>query len=224
MLAAVVALIVASWSGGALADEQPEAEAEAKAAKPTGTQWYGWQTLMVDAVSAGVMIAAVAESREPLEGAASLLLPTRLLSEPPESTAAIDASLALYTLGPAFVHALHGRGVPAVLSPTFRAVAPSLGTFTGGVIGLAGSVFVSAAGDGRGSDDGALSVLAVGIAAGYVVGFAAPMVIDATVLAREPIEAEKKPAEKKDDAARVKWSPRVSWSKGGPTVGLSGTF
>jgi hypothetical protein len=66
-------------------------------------------------------------------------------------------------------------------------------------------------------------VILGGVVSGAILGAVGPMAIDAFALAREPVANSSAPPPK-PDAAKVTWSPRASWSKGGPTVGLSGTF
>jgi hypothetical protein len=219
VLAAVIVAVVSSWTSAASADEEEKVEKKEKA-----TEWYGWQTLLVDAAAASFMIGAVASAPDHLEtteAMGALLLPARLLKDGPDSTPAIDASVAVYTLGPAFVHALHGRGVQAVASPAIRALAPTIGTVAGLGYGVVAALVVSAA-DNRNNREAAGDVFVGCIASGFVVGFVAPVVIDAVAFGHEPVEA--KPIPKKDDAAKVKWNPRVGWTKDGPNVGLSGTF
>jgi hypothetical protein len=174
-------------------------------------------------------VASAPREHEMADRFAALLLPARLLESPPDSTAMLDASVALYTLGPAVVHAVHGQPVRAVASPAIRAFAPTAGTLGGFVVGGAGALIVSAF-DGRSfsnPSDAVTYTFAGGIAAGYLVGFAAPILLDATLFGHEPVEKSatpNEPNEKKDDAAKVTWSPRVGWTKDGPNVGLSGTF
>lgn len=207
------------WSPGPAPKKPP-------VASPKPTRWYGWQTLAVDAVSTTLMVVTVAESRRPDEGAISLIWPSRLFEDPPKTSAAITGSLALYMLGPAFVHAVHGRGVQAALSPAIRAFAPTLGLMTGAVYGLAAAIVVDAVDtDNRGFDgnDPAGTVLIGCIASGYVLGFAAPMLIDAVALAREPIEPDDAADEKKTSRSFTV-QPNIGWSKTGTSIGIGGTF
>lgn len=195
-----------------------------KTEKPKATEWYGWQTLLVDVAAVTAMVASVAESGDFAHGTGALLLPARLLGdEAPRSTGAIDASIALYTLGPGLVHALHGRAPEAVASPAIRALSPTIGTMTGAVYGFVVGACVAVATDGQGKVD---PFIYGGMASGYVLGFAAPMLVDAAMFGHEPVDRASRPMEKKVDAAKVTWSPRVAWSKEtrSPTVGLSGTF
>jgi hypothetical protein len=191
------------------------------------TRWYGWQTLLVDAVAAGLMIGAVADARDTGDGIWSLLAPTRFLNKAPDHTAFIDGSLIFYTLGPAFVHAVHERGVQAALSPPIRLCAPTLGTLTGAVYGFAFAVVVAIA-DGNNSfrsGSAAETVLIGGIASGYALGFIAPVLIDAVVFAHEPIApAEDADAKKAAAKPSIQWAPRLGVSKEGPSFSIGGTF
>lgn len=202
---------------------KPVAKPAPPPAKPT--RWYGWQTLLVDAAATTLMVVTVAESRNPGEGAISLLWPTRLLDDPPKTSAAMTGSLFLYTLGPAFVHALHDRGVQAALSPGIRLFAPTLGTITGAVYGIAGALIVEILDDSRGTlRDGspAQTVLIGCIGSGYVLGFAAPMLIDAFAFAREPVEPDGAAGAEKARGPTIR--PDFAWSRSGGSVGISGTF
>lgn len=230
-LSATAVLFVAlSLSRTSSADEEETKPAPAPPPAKKQTRWYGWQTLAVDAVATTLMVATVAESREPLEGAVSLLWPTRLLNESPQTNAAITGSLALYTLGPAFVHALHDRGTQAALSPGIRLFAPTLGTFTGAVYGLGAALVVAALDDGGGlfgSNSAAGTTFVICVGSGYVLGFAAPMLIDAVMFAREPIEppAEGEGGEgKKARAPSIIWRPSVAVTPNGGTLVVGGTF
>jgi hypothetical protein len=191
------------------------------------TRWYGWQTLLVDAVAAGLMIGAVADARDTGDGILSLLAPTRFLKDPPKHTAFIDGSLIFYTLGPAFVHAVHERGVQAALSPPIRLFAPTLGTLTGAVYGFAFAVVVAIAdgSDGFRSGSPAQTVLIGSIASGYALGFIAPILIDAVIFGHEPIAPAEDAATKKAAVKpSVKWAPRLGVSKEGPSFSIGGTF
>lgn len=223
------------WSSGQKSEPRsPDTKLDANKPPPTPptpdkpTRWYGWQTLLVDAATTSLMIGAVADSREPGDGVWSLLAPTRLLEKPPEHTAFIDGSLALWTLAPAFVHAVHGRGKQAALSAPIRLCGPTLGTLTGAVYGFVFAVIVALADSGNGfdNDSSAVTVLAVGVGTGYLLGFVAPILIDSIIFAREPIEPEEAAADKRARAKppSLHWTPRLGMSKDGPTFGVGGTF
>jgi hypothetical protein len=209
-------------------------EAPKSSKKPT--RWYGWQTLLVDAAALGLMIGAFVDANERAriegsEAAGAFLVPTRLLDEPPKTTAFIDASLAFYTLAPAFVHAVHERGVQAALSPPIRLFAPTAGTFVGAVYGLGAALVVAVLDDrsnGLDSDDPAGKVLIGSIVSGYILGFVAPILIDAIAFGHEPIESDDADADKKKaarNAPKVKWMPRLGWSpKDGPSFGVGASF
>lgn len=191
------------------------------------TRWYGWQTLALDAVSTTLMVTAVASAREPGEGALSLLAPAHLLEDGPRTTAFINGSLIFYTLAPAFVHAVHGRGVQAALSPPIRLFAPTIGTVTGFIYGLAAALVVEILDDDRrsfGESSTSGKVLIGCTASGYFLGFIAPMLIDAFAFGYEPIEPDDAVAEKKSGRPMIQWSPRLGLTNGGGTVGLGATF
>lgn len=190
------------------------------------TRWYGWQTLLVDAGATALMVTTVAESREPLEGALSLVWPSRFFDDGPKTNPAITGSLAVYMLGPAFVHALHDRGKQSAFSVIIRAAGPTLGLVTGAVYGFAGAVIAAALDDGGnsfGRDSAASTVLIGGMVSGYVLGFALPMIADAFIFGREPITTEEESSEKKPDA-KVKWAPTFAVSNKGASLGLTAVF
>lgn len=213
---------------GALALMVSTEAAAADAEEANDTHWYGWQTLAVDAAAATTMVVGVATAPKGGEGAASLLLPTRLLDEPPKSTTTLDIGLALYTAGPAIVHAAHGRPLQSIGSAAIRAAGPTTGLVVGFVYGLliAIPVAVVAPGPRRGGGPdlgkNGDAVLLAGMASGVALGTVGPIVIDAVAFAHEPVAKAAKETPK--DATAVTVEPRLAYSKNGPTVGLSGTF
>lgn len=178
--------------------------------------------------AAATMIAGVATAPRSSEGAASLLLGSRAMGEDsPKSTTVLDVGLAMYTLGPAVVHAAHGRPIASMGSAAMRAVGPTAGLFVGLAYGILIAIPVAAVepGNSRGSlgiGENASAVIVAGVVSGTMLGAIGPMVIDAVALAREPGEKAKEVP--KDPAATVSLQPRLGYTKDGPTVGLSGTF
>lgn len=218
VVAAMVGVLVASERVAAAADEHVQAEDD--------TRWYGWQTLAVDAAAATTMIVGVAGAPKKAEGAASLLLPTRLLDHPPDSTPVLDVGLALYTLGPAIVHAAHARPLQSFGSGAIRAVGPTAGLVVGFGYGLVLAIPVAIIAPGHRHSEGPNlgpngdAVLLAGMASGVALGTIGPVLIDAIAFGHEPVE---KPAEK-TGASAVTVQPKLGYSKSGPTVGLTGTF
>ena len=128
----------------------------------TKRQWYGWQTLLTDAGSL-LLIVAAAESDD--SGGYAL------------------AGAAGYLAGGPIVHAAHGHAGKAWGSLGLRAGAPLGGALVGLAIGSA------SAGDCAGDLCG-LEALAFG-AVGFIIGTGAAIVIDAAVIANEDVKVER---------------------------------
>jgi hypothetical protein len=154
----------------------------------TGTHWYGWQTLVVDTISLA-------------------LIP------------AYGIGLIGYVLGTPIIHGLHGRAGSAVASVSMRLVLPlasiSLWFSSCFKLDLSG---IDLFGDGssmqrsNSSSSDSPDVACTLLAALIVVGFTAPVAIDAAVLAREPVKAK--------HVSRITILPWASMSAGtGITVG-----
>jgi hypothetical protein len=144
-----------------------------EAEKPTGTHWYGWQTLSVDGA---VLVAG--------------LLPITT-SDKSINTALVSGWYSAYSLGTPIVHWAHGHMGKGFASLGMRLVGPFAGAILGAGVGLA-------AGADFGATNGHGDALYVStgdrlIQAGAILGIIAPMVIDAAFLAREP-EKERSPS------------------------------
>lgn len=201
---------------------------QAAAAEDGDTRWYGWQTLAVDGAAAATTIVGVATAPNAGEGATSLLVPTRALEDgASKSTTTLDVGLALYTLGPAVVHAAHGRPIHSIGSGAMRGVGPTVGACVGFAYGvvLAIPVFLVAPGDRQGGfmDFGrnGNAVIAGGIVSGAVLGAAVPMAVDATVLSEDPAPTKEAP---NTPPPVVTVQPQLSYTKAGPSIGVAGTF
>jgi len=187
---------------------------------PTETRWYGWQTLLVDAVAAGLIVGGASTAPDAGTVFQHGFYPLLLFSHDHVKPAPLlDVGIALYTIGPAGVHAAHGRAVPAVESVAVRALGPTAGLVVGAVYGfiIAVPVWLFTAS----KDDGAAGaeVLGVCIVSGGVFGIVAPILLDSIALAREPVDTQPRP-----DGAALRVSPRIGFANGMPSLGLSGTF
>ena len=176
---------------------------QAAAAEQSGPRWYGWQTLAVDTASTATMIVGVATAPNVADGAGSLVLPTRAFDDRPPSTTTLDVGLALYTLGPAAVHAAHGRPFHSMGSAAMRGIGPTAGACVGFVSGVLVAVPIA------------------GVVSGAVLGAAVPMFVDATVLSKEPPPTKEAP---NTPPPIVTVQPQLSYTKAGPSVGVAGTF
>lgn len=225
---AVAAVLNMTTLQAAAAEPAPVAAAEPAPVKEGGTRWYGWQTLAVDAVATGAMIAGVATAPSASDGAGSLVLPTRAFEDgATKSTTTLDVGLALYTFGPAAIHSVHGRPVHGIGSGAMRGVAPTAGACVGFAAGVALAIPVSfvapGGGGGRAMDVGknGHALIVGGVVSGAVLGAAVPMFVDAKVLASEPVETKEAP---KTPPPLVTVQPQLSYTKAGPSVGVTGTF
>jgi hypothetical protein len=144
--------------------------AEAPAPTEIETSWYGWQTLLSDAAAIGLWsVAAVVDDAQ--YGSASYR------SYQAWSTALAASGFAVYALGAPAIHLAHGRADQAGESLIMRVGLP----FGGALVG----VLVGAGACGR-SDDEVPCPLITGVL-GFAAGGVAAMVLDAVVLAREPV-------------------------------------
>lgn len=131
--------------------EQPPPDAPL----PNSMQWYGWQTLIADGVTVGSLTTAAVIRDESAE------------------TAFARFAVGSFVLGPAVVHAVHGRWGPALGSLALRVAPFALGAAT---LNCAFSRPFSS-----GSGGGTCSVLA----ALTVVSIAVPVVLDTGFFAWE---------------------------------------
>ncbi|HEY3818191.1 MAG TPA: hypothetical protein VGL81_13520 [Polyangiaceae bacterium] len=111
------------------------------------------------------------------------------------------AGLVTYAVGPAVVHAAHGRAAPAIGSVLLRVGLPL-------VLGLAGLwVGTVATRPDQNSNDIATGPI-FGGALGLLAGFIGAMVVDDAVLAWEPVKPS--PASKPGAAAPIRLVPRLA--------------
>ncbi|MEO6575032.1 MAG: hypothetical protein ABIP89_14405 [Polyangiaceae bacterium] len=160
-------------------------------------EWYGYQTLIVDAASLGLMIggAAMASHSSGNTGGYVAL-----------------AGAAGYVLGAPIVHWTHGRIGPGFGSLGLRVGLPLSGLFWGAVIGAA---------SGSRHDD----AVGAGAAIGFVGGMAGAILLDAALLGFEkPSEKEKEAYETAQAKHPIRWVPTLAPQKEGATIGVSGLF
>ncbi len=138
------------WTWLPPAPDRPTAAARA-------TRWYGYQTLLVDAASAGVMLAGT--------GARQFGTVTAV-------------GLGAYALGGPVVHAVHGHLDKAALDLGLRVVLP-MG------IGATLAATTCSRPDTAGGDGDSCRMTSV--VAGLALGVPIAMLIDSTVIAREPV-------------------------------------
>ena len=148
----------------------PPAQVEAPApagqvyapAKPETPQttWYGWQTLIADGAAAGLLGLTLLSS----DGNAANVLGT--------------LSFGTYLLGGPIVHWSHGHGWTGFGSLAARVGLPLGGALVG--------VLIGAAACGSSEDEFVPCPVAFG-AVGLLAGMVAAPVVDATIIAREPV-------------------------------------
>jgi len=125
--------------------------------------WYGWQTLIADGAAVGLLWLALVSS----DGSAGNILGT--------------ASFMTYLLGGPIVHWAHGHGGKGWASVGLRVGLPIGGAIAGALIGRAAC-------GSEGEGDFVPCPVVYG-ALGLVGGMAAAPIVDATVIAREPVAA-----------------------------------
>lgn len=148
------------------------ANAPAGAEKPTSSHWYGWQTLSID----GAVLAT------------GLLPIIPKTSSPTANTTIAITWVSAYALGAPIVHWAHGQVGKGFGSMGMRVVGPFAGVFLGAGVG-----FLTGADFGARDSNGNALYTSTGetlMAAGFLAGFLTPMVIDAAVLAREPVKPQ----------------------------------
>jgi len=133
--------------------------APAKPEKPQ-TTWYGWQTLIADGAAAGLLGLTILSS----DGNAANVLGT--------------LSFGTYLLGGPIVHWSHGHGWTGFGSLAARVGFPLGGALVG--------VLIGAAACGSSEDEFIPCPVAFG-AVGLLAGMVAAPVVDATIIAREPV-------------------------------------
>jgi hypothetical protein len=127
----------------------------------TPRQWYGWQTLLVDAASLALLVAG-AESR---------------------SSAVLGVSGLTYALGPSVVHVAHGQGAKGIADVLLRVGVPVAFAAAGGLIGAA------TASPNRNTEEEEVLPWLGGAAVGLAIGLVTAVSIDAALLAWEPGKA-----------------------------------
>jgi hypothetical protein len=137
------------------------------------TSWYGWQTLLSDLGVIGLWSAAYAVD-DAKYGSASPQnydIATNVLGW---------AGLAVYALGAPAIHAAHGNGRKALGSLGLRIGLPLGGALAGALIG-------SATCGGSNSNDDVVSCPVIFGLLGFLGGGVAAPIVDAAVVAREPV-------------------------------------
>jgi hypothetical protein len=161
----------------------------------TEKTWYGWQNLVVDAAAVTVLAIGAAN----WNGGSGLRVAGGLG----------------YVFGSPVVHWIHGNIGPGFGSLGMRVLLPPIGLVVGLVVGA-----ISAAGDsGRSNED----TLATAMAAGFFIGVAIPIALDAAVLGWEKNEVP--------NTARAPKAPTLTMrpiltptAGGGAFGGLGGSF
>jgi hypothetical protein len=175
----------------------------------------------VDAAAAGTIIAGATDGQTLFDHAVYPLRP--FVHEDPWTAAPLlDVGIALYTLGPAGVHAAHGRPLPALASFAARVVAPTAGLGVGAVYGGVAIIAVAILSyEKQGPDFNAIFYGCV--VSGGVLGAVAPVLLDALVLARKQVDVRHAPARRPEPAA-LRVLPRIGFANGMPTIGLTSIF
>jgi hypothetical protein len=125
----------------------------------------------------------------------------------------IGVSLGTYTLGAPLIHGAHGHADKGLADFGLRIGAPlalgAIGYGLGSTVGCNPNSFCSTG----------LNELAIGTV-GVFGGIVTASIVDAAVLAREPV-----PVDESSSNVSVEWSPVVGFtSRGDPTVGIAGRF
>ena len=156
--------------------------------------WYGWQGLVVDAVSVGVVIGGVYAS----------------------SVALVTAGSSTYAFGAPIVHWAHGNVGRGFVSLGGRVGAPLGGFIVGAVCGAMFGPHQSGHVPGGGSSDDVRSAAAAGaITAGITASLLDAAFLAYTRRSRTANEAE---------ASAFTVGPKVDLHPGRGTVGVGGTF
>lgn len=158
--------------------------------RPKPGQWYGYQTLAVDVAS----LALVALSIRAQSGEFAL------------------ASLGTYVIGPPIVHFAHGNVAKGFGDLGLRLGLPVGGAFLGAGIGCA---LGGCSGHGDFAGYGAV----IGAVFGTVSGGVAAMILDWTLLSREPGTSPKASGRR-----AVNLAPSLAVTPTGGALGLGGSF
>jgi len=187
---AAVLVTAAAGSRGARA-------AEAPAPMEVETSWYGWQTLLSDAGAIGLWsLAAVVDDAQ--YGS------TSYQSYQAWSTALTVSGFAVYVLGAPAIHLAHGHAHKVADSLALRVGLPLGGALVGMLAGAAAC--------GR-SDDEVPCPVITGVL-GFVAGGVAAMVLDAVIVADEPV----------GHPSGARLQPIFIPTSGGGTFTLAGRF
>jgi hypothetical protein len=172
---------------------------------PAVTQWYGWQTMLTDGLSVGLLSAGAVSDNTGAQWPLGI------------------AGLTGFTFAAPAVHAAHGRWGLAAADLGLRVAALTLGAFVGGEVGSA-TVPPSPCDRLPGASgcitpflygmDQTVSGALVGAALGGLVASA----IDATVLSREKV------LPKEGTGTGFSWSPSLAPMKDGIAAGVTGRF
>jgi hypothetical protein len=172
----------------------------APAAPAPSTEWYGWQTLLVDGVALGTI---------PLE-----LSPSASFARTPSASYLFVGSLSSYALGAPLVHVAHGRWGRGVADLGLRVGALAAGSLVGASLGKPGAPSSCEA-----NLAGCFAQGSSGLAVGAAIGAVLASVIDASLLARDTTRPRETAA-----AASTTWSPVASITRGGGAAGLQASF
>jgi hypothetical protein len=143
-------------------------------AAPVLERWYGWQTLLTDAAAITLTVALTANADEHDDAAV---------------IGAFVIGASAFALGGPIVHAAHGHWGKAGISLASRLGLSFIGAAIGAGIGADSCSQYVYDHDGCAIEDGAL---------GLIAGAAIAVIVDAAVLAREPV-----PAPSRNDALFV---------------------
>ncbi len=177
----------------------------------TTTQWYGWQGLIPDAMSAGLIAASGASDSD----GGKVVLGV--------------AGLSSFAFGAPIIHAAHGRWGIAALDLGVRAGSVGAGAAIGFGVGTATApkcypVFYAGTGyPGGGGGSGCGGTPAGGLLGALVgagIGAVLASAFDATLLSRERVPAADTPPR----SPALAWAPSVAISPAGGTAGVVGSF
>jgi hypothetical protein len=161
-----LAAVLATWA----ASSRAARAADAPAPTEVETSWYGWQTLLSDAGAIGLWSLAGVVSEAQYDSAS-------YQSYQAWSNALTVAGFAVYVLGAPAIHLAHGHGDKVADSLVMRVGLPFAGALVGVLAGTAAC--------GR-SDDEVPCPVITGVL-GFAAGGVAAMVLDAVIVAREPV-------------------------------------
>lgn len=175
----------------------PPPPAQYKPEKKYEKVYYGWQNLIADAASVTILAIGAAD------GTGS---PYRVIG-------GIG-----YVFASPIIHWIHGNIGYGFGSLGMRVLLPP----TGLVIGLVVGAIVGAS-ERNGLEDSG-SAIATGAIAGFFIGAAIPVAIDATAFGWEKVEVPNTTALRPKPAPSLTWRPVVTPMAGGAYGGLGGTF